>query len=316
MSFSSFSTQYNNPMTNLGQGFANAQIGASGMMSKFRNNKMVSGGTDFLYSNSLVAKVCFLVLIVILFVISIRLGSKFVVWLLSPSPNPILVKGLRKGSDSKVIRQDPKVAGAIPILRSVNEREGLEFTWSVWLYIDDIDAESEDSKQASYSHIFNKGDSANVQGNTVFMDKSIDGMSFPNNSPGLYLSKQKNEFVVVMNTFTSVIEEVKIKDIPMNKWINLVLRVKGRKMDTYINGTIVSRHVFNSVPRQNYGDVFVSRNRGFNGMLSSLRYFGHAVTGIEVDKLVKAGPNLTIDDSLRTFPPYLALRWFFSKSSV
>ena len=65
MSYSSFSSGYGQNqgiMGKLGSGLAGAESGASGMMSKFRNNKMVSGGTDFLYSNSLVAKVCFLVL--------------------------------------------------------------------------------------------------------------------------------------------------------------------------------------------------------------------------------------------------------------
>ena len=107
--------------------------------------------------------------------------------------------------------------------------------------------------------------------------------------------------------------EVEIKDIPINKWINVVLRCQGRKMDTYVNGTIVHRHVFNSVPKQNYGDVWVTQRGGFDGMLSSLRYFSHALTGVEVENLVKAGPNLTADDSLKIFPPYFALRWFFSK---
>ena len=68
-------------------------------------------------------------------------------------------------------------------------------------------------------------------------------------------------------------ENVEIKDIPINKWINVVLRCQGRKMDSYINGTIVNRHVFNAVPKQNYGDVFVTQRGGFDGMLSSLRYF-------------------------------------------
>ena len=92
MAYSGFSTGYNNPMADLGKGFANAQAGATGTFNKFRNNRMVSGTTDFLYSNSLVAKVCFLVLIIILFVIAIRLGSRLITWLLSPSKNPILIK--------------------------------------------------------------------------------------------------------------------------------------------------------------------------------------------------------------------------------
>ena len=130
---------------------------------------------------------------------------------------------------------------------------------------------------------------------------------------GMYLSQKKNAIVVVMNTFNNVLEEVEIKDIPINKWINVVLRCQGRKMDTYVNGTIVHRQVFNSVPKQNYGDVWVTQRGGFDGMLSSLRYFSHALTGVEVENLVKAGPNLTADDSLKIFPPYFALRWFFSK---
>ena len=141
-------------------------------------------------------------------------------------------------------------------------------------------------------------------------------MNFPNNSPGMYLSPKKNTIVVVMNTFDNVIENVEINDIPINKWINVVLRCQGRKMDSYINGTIVNRHVFNAVPKQNYGDVWVTQRGGFEGMLSSLRYFSHALTGIEIENLVKSGPNMTADESLRTFPPYLALRWFFRTQPI
>jgi hypothetical protein len=310
MAYSSFSQGYNNPMANLGKGFANAQLGASGTFNKFRNNKIVGGTADFLYSNSLVAKVCFLVLIVIIFVIAIRLGSRLITWFLSPSKNPILINGLRGGDKPKQIPQDPKNKDSIPILRSVNEREGLEFTWSVWLYVEKI-GDIKNPNDSSYRHIFNKGDYQNIQSATNWNGTNVTGMNFPNNSPGMYLSPKKNTIVVVMNTFDNVIENVEINDIPINKWINVVLRCQGRKMDSYINGTIVNRHVFNAVPKQNYGDVWVTQRGGFEGMLSSLRYFSHALTGIEIENLVKSGPNMTADESLRTFPPYLALRWFF-----
>ena len=115
-----------------------------------------------------------------------------------------------------------------------------------------------------------------------------------------------------MNTFNNVIEEVEIDDIPLHKWINVVLKVKGKNMDTYINGTIVNRHIFSSIPKQNYGDVYVNDNGGYSGLLSSLRYYSYALTGVEIEELVKAGPNMTADDSLRVFPPYFSMRWFFS----
>ena len=80
MSYSSFSSNYNNPIANLGSGLANAESGAKNAFARFRNNKVVSGTTDFLYSNSLVAKFCFFVLVVILFIIFLRLGSRFIQW--------------------------------------------------------------------------------------------------------------------------------------------------------------------------------------------------------------------------------------------
>ena len=70
MSYSSFAGNYNNPLsTKLGSGLASVHLGAQSTMSKFRNNKFVQGTSEFLYSNSLVAKVCFLVLVIIIFVI-------------------------------------------------------------------------------------------------------------------------------------------------------------------------------------------------------------------------------------------------------
>ena len=73
MSYGSFASNYNNPLSNLGGGFANAHGGIKGAFSKFRNNKMVAGTSEFLYSNSLVAKVCFLILIIVLFVTTIKI---------------------------------------------------------------------------------------------------------------------------------------------------------------------------------------------------------------------------------------------------
>ena len=56
---------------NLGSTYSNPLMGSTssgGLMSGFRNNRMVSGGSEFLTSNSLVAKVAFLILIIILLI--------------------------------------------------------------------------------------------------------------------------------------------------------------------------------------------------------------------------------------------------------
>jgi len=307
MSYGNFASNYRNPLADLGSGIANAQSGASGLFAKFRNNKLVAGTTDFLYSNSLVAKVCFLILVIILFIMAVRMGFRAIHWLLSPNKNPILLDGLKDAGKLKIVPQDPNAKGAKPILRSVNERDGLEFTWSVWIYIKDLVY-----KKGQKKHVFHKGSSSNIQSAKDWKGVNVQGMAFPNNGPGMYIHETKNTLIVVMNTFNNVVEEVEIEDIPLRKWINVVLRCRGRDMDTYVNGTIVNRHRFKAVPKQNYGDVFINMANGFSGLISSLRYFSYALSGVDIENLVKAGPNMTADDSMRIFPRYLSLRWFFS----
>ena len=82
MSYSGFQENYNNPFSKVGKGITDAEYNASNLMSKFRNNRFVSGGSDFLNSNSLVAKVCFLILIILLFIMAIRIWTAFFSWLL------------------------------------------------------------------------------------------------------------------------------------------------------------------------------------------------------------------------------------------
>ena len=305
MSYSSIADNYNNPISNLGNIVGSAEKNTSQMFTNFRNNRYVSGTSEFLYSNSLVAKVAFLLLVVIVFIFMLTLTSRFLAWAMAPSTSPTLVKGMKDGKRMKHIPQDPKIKDAIPILRSNNERDGIEFTYSVWLYIKDL------SPISNKKHIFHKG-----EGNILdekWKNQNTKGISFPNNGPGLYLHENKNALVVIMNTFDNVIEEVEIDNIPMNKWVNVVIRVKNRLMDVYVNGTIAVRYEFSSVPKQNYGDLFVNMNGGFNGELSSLRYFNRALSGVEILDINRGGPNLTADESMNIFPPYLSLRWYFQK---
>ena len=238
----------------------------------------------------------------IVFTICMMIGVNLLGYILSPSSNPYLVSGLVPGNIPLIIQQDPSIKGSIPIERANNETYGLEFSWSVWLNITDL------GKTGEYQHIFHKGDNhIQTEGDNI-------GMNFPNNAPGLYLSPTTNELIVVMNTFTTINEEIKIPNIPMNKWMHLVIRIENNNVDTYVNGTLAKRHVLASVPKQNYGNVNVGLNGGFQGYLSDLRYFSHALQPGEIVSIVDSGPNLKVNkqttSGLLSNPPYLSLQWY------
>lgn len=257
----------------------------------------------FLESNSLVAIVAFLLLVLIAFIIILRSSVSLMSWLFSPSRSPHLFDGMVDSKHMMVIHQDPSKPGAVPIVRSINQNDGIEFTWSVWIYIDDLQ-----HNKGIFKHIFHKGNDA------LKTEGMNQGMVFPNNAPGLYLAPFKNDLVVVMNTFNKITEKVTVKDVPLNKWLNVILRVENTTLDVYINGTIVKRHKLSGVPKQNYGDVFVSMNGGFNGYTSNLWYWDYALGTTKIQNIVDKGPDMTMrgSDMKESEPRYFSMRWFFN----
>jgi len=265
------------------------------------SGKGIFGSSDFLESNSLVAKVAFLLLVVFAFVILLRLGISAITYLYKPSDSPHLIDGMVDATQMIVFPQDPSNNGAVTIYRSVNATDGLEFTWSVWIFINNMQTNA-----GIYKHVFSKGNS----------DLQEDGLIQPNNAPGLYISPDTNELVVLMNTYNVINEEITIPDIPLNKWVNVIIRCQSTTLDIYINGTIARSLNLIGVPKQNYGDVYVAMNGGFGGYLSNLWYYNYALGTAAIQNLVSKGPNTKmIGGSAGSFTNpasnYLALRWFF-----
>jgi hypothetical protein len=209
-----------------------------------------------------------------------------------------------------IIPQNPDETGAITLNRSVNETGGIEFTWSVWIYVNGDDMDSN-----KYRCVFYKGnDYATQLSSKIETNTDNLGMNFPNNAPGLYIAPNTNNLVVIMNTFNVINEEIVISDIPLNKWLNVLIRCKNTNLDVYMNGTIAKSHVLHGVPKQNYGNVYIAPNGGFSGYISNLWYYNYAMGTTAIQSLVNRGPsttmtgesNLNIKDA-----DYLSLRWFF-----
>ena len=168
-------------------------------MDSFSTSQGTFGTKEFLQSNSLVAKLAFLLLVIFGFMILLRVGISVVSWLFSSTDSPHLIDGMVDAKQLIVIPQDPTSNGAITIHRSVNATDGIEFTWSVWIYIENLQY-----LQGQYRHIFYKGNS-NLESN---------GLNFPNNAPGLYIAPNTNALVVMMNTYNVINEETVIPDMP------------------------------------------------------------------------------------------------------
>ena len=284
--------------------YGKVSYGADSFNNYSSNNKYLSGSKEFLQSNSIVAKITFLILIVFIFIIILRLGIIILSYLFSYSSDPILINGMVDGEQLIVKYQDPSISTSVPIMRSVNRNDGLEFTWSTWIWIKNPTSNSMQSSQ--YKHVFSKG-------SDIINDM---GFASPNNAPGLYISPDYKELSIKMNTYENIDEGITISDIPIEKWINIIIRVDQRQLDVFINGTMTRSKTLSSLPAQNYDNVYIAMNGGFPGNLSSLRYFSKAIGTNKIQSIVEKGPNLTpISTSItNSLPYYLSFRWFFPDS--
>jgi hypothetical protein len=271
----------------------------NGIFNTFSTNRGTFGTKEFLESNSLVAKFAFLLLVIFAFIILLRIGISVLGYFFKPNESPRLINGMVDAQHMIIFPQDPSNNDAVTIYRSVNASQGLEFTWSTWIFINNLQTNA-----GIYKHIFSKGNS----------NLNASGMIEPNNAPGLYIAPNTNSLIVVMNTYDVINEEIVIPDIPINKWVNVIIRCQNTTLDVYINGTITRSINLVGVPKQNYGDVYVAMNGGFDGYISNLWYYNYSLGTSAIQNLVNSGPNTKmigkngLTDNIFN---YLSLRWYF-----
>jgi hypothetical protein len=265
-----------------------------------KNVKNIGNSTkDFLKSNSLISKVAFILLVVFVFVIILRLAISLMSSIYTRGSRVTkFFDGMVDGKQLLVYPQDPNTEGSKTINRSVNATDGIEFSWSVWLMIDTLTYNS-----GKFKCVFYKGND----------DIQDTGLNFPNNAPGLYINPETNAMSVIMNTFNVINQIIEIPDVPLNKWFNIIIRCENTTLDVYVNGTIVKSQKLNGVPKQNYGNVYVGMNGGFDGNISNLWYYEYALGIAEIQRIMKKGPNTKLLGSSFSskMPNYLSMRWYF-----
>lgn len=193
-----------------------------------------------------------------------------------------------------IIHQDPKAQNAgdesiKTLQRSKDQNSGIEFTYLFW-----INVSKWDEKVMGWKHVFHKGTQEGE----------------PLRCPAVWLHPVRNSMRIYMNTMKSPNEYLDVDDIPIQKWICIGIAVKQNKLDVYINGNIIKSKTFSSPVKQNYGDVYVTNQGGFDGYISRLRYFNNYITYSQLRDFLIAGPDPVPLDEADTMPPYFDSRYW------
>jgi hypothetical protein len=216
--------------------------------------------------------------------------------------NIYLVKGtINAGSGAPTIPNS-----SIP--RAHDGPYGLEFSYSMWLYINQ-DSFSATNKTVR-KHILHKGNPELV----------------PYMCPGIFLSDEKNDLEVHFTTFNYTDETCKVSNIPIAKWFHLAVVVINKNVDIYINGQLKKRCTLRGLPIQNFGDLYITREittpstqadtapsvqfTSMKGMLSQVRYFSYALPYYRLEQVMNESPADAPPAVEGEMPPYLAANYY------
>jgi len=274
---------------------------------------------EFLTANTAISKFVGFFLCLLLFVILWEIGMGFIQNLFGANYNPYIINGMIASDELTIISSNPNVEGSVPIYRSVDKNQGLEFSWNVWFLI------NKPLTGIVNNRIFSKG---LVEQDNLSYKSPTSEAEYLNVSPGLFISNfntndnKSLHLTLVMNTFdtsqNTMIEKITIPNIPIQKWVCCSIRVQGKSVDVYINGLLKQRKNLINLPRQNYYDTYIGEDSGMTGFISSLRYYGYAIGYDEVQSLFAAGPSLKMvsTTSMPVSSDYLSMNWYTSPATI
>jgi hypothetical protein len=176
-----------------------------------------------------------------------------------------------------------------------NPNNSNNFTFSVWMYINDWNYMYGEVKT-----VFGRMTSGSSAGTG-----SVAGMSGTGPSPLVTLGAISNNIDIFMSTFSSNSSQAphkcSIPNVPIQKWVNLLISVYGKTMDVYLDGKLVKTCVLPGIPQvNNNANVYVTPNGGFSGYTSKLQYFANATDPQTAYNIYTRGPGNNVFSNLFT----------------
>jgi hypothetical protein len=131
---------------------------------------------------------------------------------------------------------------------------------------------------------------------------SIEGVSGLDPCPAVTLGAVENNIFVSVGCYLGVNQEpttpggrtivktCSVTNVPIQKWVNLLVSVYGRSMDIYIDGKLVKTCLLPGVASvNNNSDIYVTPNGGFDGWTSKLQYYPNSINPQEAWNIYTQG---------------------------
>lgn len=154
------------------------------------------------------------------------------------------------------------------------------FTYSIWFYINDWNYKYGETK-ILYGRMGQLSNNSKPSAETILQS---------NPCPAVILGAIENNLSVALTCYPgaasaltnedvttqdgAVVHTCNVSNIPIQKWVNLLVSVYGRTLDLYLDGKLVKTCVLPGVAKINQdADVYVTPLGGFSGWTAKFQYY-------------------------------------------
>jgi hypothetical protein len=184
------------------------------------------------------------------------------------------------------------------------------FAYSTWFYINNWNY-----RYGKPKVIFGRMGSPSGQG-----QGSVDGVSGLDPCPAVVLGAVENDISISLGCYpgvnqqpttpggTTVVHTCSVSNVPIQKWVNLVVSVYGRSMDVYIDGKLVRTCLLPGVASvNNNSNIYVTPNGGFDGWTSKIQYYPNSINPQEAWNIYSQGYSSGLNSMFGSYQVQVAL---------
>jgi hypothetical protein len=164
------------------------------------------------------------------------------------------------------------------------------FAYSIWFFVNDWNVQFGRPK-VLFANMMPKNSS-------ISDPTSIPVIGGSNPCPTVVLGAYTNDLTIYVTSFPSnnsgtnkvMLNTFNVSNIPIQKWVNLIISVYGTTLDAYLDGKLVSTFILQGIAKINPGNsLFVTPLGGFNGFTSRFQYFPNPINPQEAWNIYRDG---------------------------
>jgi len=209
-------------------------------------------------------------------ILTMSIGMKILIAVIVIIVLYLLLKWYMGGGNSKLSgMKDGRQTVRIPSSKLPPSKNTNNYTYSIWIYVND------------WNHRFGE--------QKVLIDRKDRENG---SSPNLALSAMQNNLIVSTAVYPTSEQEIEtaishtctVDNIPIQRWVNVIVSLNGRTMDVYINGKLTRTCVLPGVPKMNPdADIVITPEGGFSGWTAATVYKPNSINPQEAWNIYSRG---------------------------